>query len=143
MRMFIPKPEPGLLLVTLLIIFAVPNFIQAGNYTVDHYEFGKIVINGQTYENDIVIMPDGSVQPGPEDMHYIQLDEIEDILNTPGLKTLVVGTGAEGNGMLTRKLLKAIKTKGITIEMMLTEDAMKMLNESPKDGLVAMLHLNC
>ncbi len=116
---------------------------QAGSYTIDHYEFGKVVVSGKTYESDIVIMPDGSIRPGPDDMHYVLLNELEDIINIPGIETLVIGTGAEGNGLLRKKLIKVVKSKGIRLKMMLTKDAMKMLNETPKNGLVAMLHLNC
>lgn len=131
------------LLLAVLSFCFTPVYLLAGNYTIDHYEFGKIVVNGKTYESDIVIMPDGSIQPGPEDMHYVLLEELEDIINMPGIKTLVLGTGAEGNGLLRRKLIKVVEAKGIKLQMMLTKDAMKMLNEAPKEGLVAMLHLNC
>ena len=131
------------LLLAILSFCFTPVHLMASNYTIDHYEFGKIVVSGKTYESDIVIMPDGSVQSGPEDMHYVLLEEIEDIINATGIKTLVIGTGAEGNGLLRRKLIKVVKAKGIKLQMMLTKDAMKMLNETPKEGLVAMLHLNC
>ena len=143
MRTLIKICIKSFMLLALLIVMFLPKSTMAGNYTIEHYDFGEIVVDGKTYKNDIVIFPDGSIQPGPDDMHYVLLPEIEDLINTPGLKTLVVGTGMEGNGMLRKKVIKAIKDKGIKLEMMLTKDAMKMLNQMPKEGLVAMLHLNC
>jgi len=129
--------------MVVLLGFQPGSLQAAGDYTIDHYEFGKVVVNGQTYEHDIVIMPDGAISQGPEDMHYVLLPELERVINTPGIKTLVIGTGAEGNGLLRKKLVKVVKEKGIKLDMMLTEDAMKMLNGTSKEGLVAMLHLNC
>lgn len=131
-----------LTLIVWLTCF-LPILSLADNYTIDHYEFGKIVVNGKTYESDLVIMPDGSIRPGPEDMHYVLLEELEEIINTPGIRTLVIGTGHDGNGRLRKKLVKVVEAKGIILEMMPTKDAMKMLNATPKAGLVAMLHLNC
>lgn len=137
---FLAKP---LLVLAIAVGWCLPASLLAGDYTIDHYEFGKIVVSGKTYKSDIVIMSDGSIQPGPEDMHYVLEEEIDHILNMPELKTLVIGTGAEGNGRLRKKLIRKVEAKGITLKMMLTGEAMKMLNETPKAGLVAMLHLNC
>ena len=133
----------SILMVIVAVTCSLPICLLAGNYTIDFYEFGKIVVNGKTYESDIVILPDGSIQPVPDDMHYVLLNEIEDIINIPGIKTLVIGTGAEGSGLLRKKLVKIVKAKGIKLKMMLTKDAMQLLNETPKEGLVVMLHLNC
>ena len=132
-----------ILIATVVVTCFLPISLLAGNYTIDFYEFGKIVVNGKTYDSDIVILPNGSIQPGPEDMHYVLLPELEKVINTPGIETLVIGTGADGNGLLRKKLIKVVKARGIKLEMMLTPDAMKLLNESPKQGMVAMLHLNC
>jgi hypothetical protein len=133
----------SILIVIVVVTCSLPVSLLAGNYTIDFYEFGKIVVSGKTYESDIVILPDGSVQSGPEDMHYVLMPELEKIINTPGIKTLVIGTGAEGNGLLRKKLVKIVRSRGIELKMMLTKDAMQMLNETPKEGVIAMLHLNC
>lgn len=132
-----------ILVVSVVIACYLPVALLAGDYTIDHYEFGKIVVNGQTYKRDIIILPDGSIRNGPEDMHYVRSNELENVINLPGIKTLVIGTGADGNGLLRKKLVKIVKARGIELKMMLTKDAMPFLNETPKAGLVAMLHLNC
>jgi hypothetical protein len=135
------------ILVTMIVAVSLVGFLTGdlwgGDYMIDHYEFGKIVVNGQDYEHDIVILPDGSIHSGPEDMHYVLLPELEQVINTPGIKILLIGTGAEGNGLLRKKLVKVVKGRGIKLEMMLTKDAVKMMNETSREGLVAMLHLNC
>ena len=143
MKICIKKAGINILVFLAITLCSSPTASFAGDYTIDNYEFGKIVVSGKTYESDIIILPDGSIKPGPEDIHYVLKNEIEEVMNIPGIETLVIGTGAEGNGMLRKKLLKIVKAKGITVKMMLTEDAMQWLNETPKRGLVAMLHLNC
>ena len=66
-----------ILAVVLAVNLAIPATLMAAGYTIDHYEFGKIIINGITHENDVVILPDGRVLPGPEDMHYVMPNEME------------------------------------------------------------------
>ncbi|MEN8134071.1 MAG: MTH938/NDUFAF3 family protein [Thermodesulfobacteriota bacterium] len=132
-------------LVLMAVVFTcyLPVTLLAEDYTIDYYKPGKISVNGERYENNIVILPDGSIEPGPDDMHYVSLSEIEDIISIPGIRTLVIGTGYDGKGTLSNKLIKVVRKKGVELKMMLTKDAMKFLNETPKEGLVAMLHLNC
>jgi hypothetical protein len=48
-------------------------------------------------------------------MHYVLLEELEEVLNMLGIKTLVIGTGADGNGRLRKKLVKVIKARGIKL----------------------------
>ena len=133
----------ALLMVAVLVSCSLPVTVLAGDYTIDHYKPGKIVVNGQTYKNDIVILPDGTIQAAPKDMHYVLLSELENIINLPGIKTLVIGTGREGNGSLSADLVKIVEGKGIQLKMLRTKDAIKFLNDTPKAGVVAMLHLNC
>ena len=133
----------SIVFMIVVVICCLPVTLLAGDYTIDHYKPGKIIVNGERYENNIVILPDGSVESGPEDMHYVSLSEIEDIIAIPGIRTLVIGTGYDGKAILSNKLVEVVKAKGIKLKMMPTKDAMKFLNKTPKEGLVAMLHLKC
>jgi len=90
-----------------------------------------------------VIMPDGSVHHAQGEMHSISFDDIEEFISLPGIKTLVVGAGTESNVTLQEELPAQLKEMGIEIKMMSTEDAIHLLNRSPKEGVVTVLHLNC
>ncbi|MEN8143090.1 MAG: MTH938/NDUFAF3 family protein [Thermodesulfobacteriota bacterium] len=109
-----------ILAMAAVLTCLLPAELLAEGYLVEHYEFGKVIVSGQVYEHDIVIMPDGAIQSGPEDMHYVLLPELEKVINTPDIKVLVIGTGADGNGLLRKKLIKVVKARGIKLEMMLT-----------------------
>ena len=90
----------------------LPTKLLAEGHTIDHYEFGKTIVGDQIYEQDIVIMSDGFIWLGPEDMHSGLLPELEKVINIPGIKTLVIGTGADGNGTLWKKLIKIVRAEG-------------------------------
>ncbi len=38
--------------------------------------YGKITVSGTTYESDIAILPDGTVRAAPDNMHYMQVEDI-------------------------------------------------------------------
>ena len=72
-------------------------------------------------------------------MHYVLKEELEKILNIPSVDQYQ----RQWQQHLEKKTIEVVKARGIELKMMLTPEAMKFINETPKDGLVAMLHLNC
>lgn len=111
---------------------------------INHYEFGKIVINENSYTKDIAIWPDGEIKTGPEDMHFMKVSDFNELFNS-GLKKLVIGTGDEGKVRLDfgRKLEKALKDKGVELIMMDTHDIVKFLNETKERNFLVFVHLTC
>jgi hypothetical protein len=63
---------------------------------IDHYEFGRIVVDGCQKTKDLIILPDRVVRNWwRKDGHALVLKDLADVLNElPG--HLVVGTGADG-----------------------------------------------
>jgi len=133
----------SILFPVLFAILAFSACSAAAGYRINHFQTGKVVVDGKVYRHDIVIMPDGSVHHAQGEMHRIVFDDIEEFISKPGIKTLVVGAGTEGNVTLQEELPARLKAMGIEIKMMSTEEAIHLLNRSPKEGLVTVLHLNC
>jgi hypothetical protein len=63
---------------------------------IDHYKFGRIVVDGCQKTKDLIILPDRVVRNWwRKDGHALVLKDLADVLNElPG--HLVVGTGADG-----------------------------------------------
>ena len=142
---FINKKSLFLAVIAILTLFVVEGYsVSKNELNVTHYEFGQIIINGKEYTQDIAIWPNGDINPGPEDMHFLSLNDFEDLLNSD-LKKLVVGTGDEGKIELDfgRKLERKLNEKGIEVIMMTTHDLVDLLNQAKERDYLVLAHLNC
>lgn len=115
---------------------------------ITHYSFGKMVIDGQDHDSDLVIVPEGKVKYwgfDPDNNHIFSREFIEDLI-TDKVKTIIIGTGYNGAASLNaeaQELVEQIKSKGIQVHIMPTSEAVKLFNASSKRGLLACFHLNC
>jgi hypothetical protein len=117
----------------------------AGNndIAINHYSFGKIVVNGKTYENDIAILADGSVQNWmAQTNHAIQLNDVKALM-TGSVKKLIIGIGFNEGCSVTDDIVTYALSKNIELHILDTREAVKLFNASSKDGLTACFHVNC
>jgi len=114
------------------------------NMKIEHYAFGKIVIDGKTYTSDVIIYP-GRVDASwwREQGHYLQAVDLADIIGAKP-DTLIVGTGYSGVMTVPEETIRFVGSKGIEIWVERTERAVELYN-SPKKGrtVIAALHLTC
>ena len=110
---------------------------------ITSYSFGEMVVDGKTYTNELQILPNGIVKKwSPIDPHYILPVDIEEIMSS-SIKTLIIGNGANGEAAIPDETIKFIKAKGIKVHIMNTHKAVKFFNESSKEAMGAIFHLNC
>ncbi|HXX54405.1 MAG TPA: MTH938/NDUFAF3 family protein [Thermodesulfovibrionales bacterium] len=111
---------------------------------VDHYCFGKIIINGKTYASDVIIYPD-SVDSSwwRKEGHYLRPVDLDKALGTkPDL--LIIGTGFSGLMVVPEETVLFIISKGIKVLVERTEQATELFNSLSEDGnVVAAFHLTC
>ena len=112
---------------------------------IDTYAFGKIVVNGVIYTDDIKIIS-GMVIPHwrRKSGHLLGGGDVEDILESP-TDILVIGTGAYGMMKLTSTLRAYLENKGIECIEKKTSEAIKIFNRLFEDGrqVSAGFHLTC
>ena len=73
---------------------------------INHYSFGKIVVNSKTYENDIAILADGSVQDWmAQTNHAIQLTDVKALMTDP-VNKLIIGIGFNDGCSVTDDVVK-------------------------------------
>lgn len=114
---------------------------------IDSYSFGRMVIEGEEYRDDLMICGD-EVKPGwfrkeghrlsPEDLGWI-VEENPDLL--------IVGKGSSGRMKVTDRARDYLEERGIEIRADRTDEAVKQFNalhESEEESLVAAAyHLTC
>ncbi|MEA2085195.1 MAG: Mth938-like domain-containing protein [Thermodesulfobacteriota bacterium] len=112
---------------------------------IDNYSFGKIVIDGQVYTNDLKIIG-GRVSSGwwRKSGHSVSVDDVTDILAAkPGV--LILGKGNPGLMKSEAALRKALKANGIELIEQNTSKAVRTFNRMMEEGkdVAAGFHLTC
>ena len=113
----------------------------------EKFSFGSIQIDGQTYENDVVI-DRGEVRKrkkGPskkfrEDFGHTPLSSKEKL--PWNCRQLVIGTGAYGNLPVMEEVVREAERRRIKVLRIPTLKAIELLNKNPKDTN-AVLHVTC
>jgi hypothetical protein len=111
---------------------------------IEHYSFGKIVIDGKTYTSDVIIYP-GRVDASwwRKEGHYLQKVDLADII-TAKPDILIVGTGYSGIMTVPEETVRFVGSKGIGLRVERTGKAVELYNGVAKEGtVIAALHLTC
>ena len=112
---------------------------------IEKYSFGKIIVNGVTYTNDIKIIK-GAVIPEwwRKRGHQVAFDDVKDILGTrPDI--LVIGKGRYGMMKVASPLREHLLRKGIELIENSTSASIETFNQLYEEGLnvAAGFHLTC
>jgi len=111
---------------------------------IEHYSFGKIVIQGKTYASDVIIYP-GQVDASwwRKEGHYLQPVDLKDIIDSkPAI--LIVGNGFSGVMVVPEETINFVRSKGIEMRIERTGKAVELFNGMDRDDrVIAALHLTC
>ncbi|RLI77905.1 hypothetical protein DRP05_08935 [Archaeoglobales archaeon] len=110
---------------------------------IDHYSFGKIVVNGKTYTSDVIVFKD-RVRDNwwRKEGHRVYLEDIEEILKAkPDI--VVFGTGAYGRVVVDREVIKKLEEMGAEVIVEETSKAIKTFNKFKDKNVVLAAHLTC
>lgn len=112
---------------------------------IENYSFGKIVIDGLIYRDDIKIVQ-GHVVPDwwRRKGHEVNREDIADIL-TAGPDILVIGKGDPGFMRVAPGLKEHLKDNDIRLIEETTRQAVKIFEQMYRDGrkVAAGFHLTC
>ncbi len=112
---------------------------------IDSYEFGQIVVDGNSFTKDIIILAN-SVQSNwwRKQGHTLSTEDLQTVFaNKPSV--LIVGCGASGLMKVPNETKQALQNCEIGLETLDTQKAVQRFNElSLSDANVAAaLHLTC
>lgn len=111
---------------------------------INSYSFGKIVIDGKTYNSDLIIYPDKiKTNWWRKSGHQLIPEDIRDIIKEK-VEVLIVGTGAFGLMVVSDEVKEILRKNNIKLMAQKSERACKTYNSIPKDKKVVLaLHLTC
>ncbi len=114
---------------------------------VEHYSFGRIIVDGKTYSSDVIIYPD-RVDPSwwRKEGHLLSPEDLCGVMSVrPDI--LIIGTGYSGIMDVSRETIDHVTSRGIEFYIEKTSRAVELFNrlqkERPGKTVVAALHLTC
>ena len=112
---------------------------------IEHYEFGRIKIDGKTYTSDLIICPDGvRTDWWRKDGHSLHPQDLDTVLDEVKPETLIIGRGANGILTVPEKTRAWLDHKGIKLIDLPSDKACQQYNQLAKTTrVIAGLHLTC
>ncbi len=111
---------------------------------IDSFQFGQIIIDGQRYNKDLIIFPEG-ISPNwwREQGHSLSVVDLQEVLANPP-QVLIIGTGTYGRMQVSPSTLSTIKKQNIQIIVLESQAACQRYNELHNENSVALaIHLTC
>lgn len=113
---------------------------------IQEYGFGKMVINGVTYQKDVIITKEEVI---PEwwrkNGHQLQLEDIREVLENNKPEILVVGKGQFGMMSIASDITDYLHNNNISLQHKKTGKAVQIFNKLYHEGenVVGAFHLTC
>jgi len=111
---------------------------------IESYEFGKMIINGESYTKDLIVYPQ-RIEPEwwRKSGHELRLVDVKEVVKEKP-DTIIVGTGFNAGLKVLPETEDYILSKGIRLIVEDTKKAVKTYNElSPKEKVIGLFHLTC
>jgi hypothetical protein len=113
---------------------------------IDEYKFGRMVINGETHEKDLIITKEKVIPNWWRDKgHKLQLQDIKEVLDKENPDVLIVGKGKFGMMSIDKEVKEYLQEKGIELYEKESGKATMEFNRQNQEGknVVGAFHLTC
>jgi hypothetical protein len=110
---------------------------------LEDYRFGRLVIDGEEQTSDVIVLPDRVLNDWwRTDGHRLVLSDLDDVVEELP-ERLVVGTGAYGRMRPDPEALEELRRRGVEVEVLPTDEAVRLYAELDPRRTAAALHLTC
>jgi hypothetical protein len=110
---------------------------------IQGYGFGHVVVDGEEQTRDVIVLPDRVLTDWwRADGHRLALDDLDDVIEELP-ERLVVGTGAYGQMRPDPDALNELRQRGVEVEALPTDEAVRRYGELDARRTAAALHLTC
>jgi hypothetical protein len=107
------------------------------------YSFGRVVVDGKAETFDLIVLPNRVVTNWwRREGHSLAMEDLADVEDELPEK-LILGIGAHGRLQPPRAVLDELERRGIDVEVLRTEDAVRRYGELDERRTAAALHLTC
>jgi hypothetical protein len=110
---------------------------------IDGYRFGQVVVDDEEQTRDVIVLPDRVLTNWwRADGHRLVLGDLDDVIDDLP-ERLLVGTGAYGRMRPDPDALEELRRRGVEVEVLPTDEAVRRYGELDPRRTAAALHLTC
>jgi hypothetical protein len=110
---------------------------------IEDYSFGHVVVDGEAHSKDVIVLPQRVVGNWwRQDGHSLVIEDLNEVLDELP-ERLIVGCGADGRLHPHPSVIEALQKRGIEVEAVPTDQAVRRYQESNPARTAAALHLTC
>src|SRR5919201_3594377 len=110
---------------------------------IEEYRFGRVVVDGDEQTRDVIVLPERVLTNWwRADGHRLVLADLADVIEELP-ERLLVGTGAYGQMRPEPEALEELRKRGIEVEALSTDEAVRRYGELDPRRTAAALHLTC
>jgi hypothetical protein len=110
---------------------------------LEGYRFGRLLVDGTEETKDVIVLPNRVVRNWWRfDGHALHMDDLSDVVDDLP-ERLIVGTGADQRMHPDPQALRELQGRGIEVEVLPTERAVKRYGELDPANTAVALHLTC
>ena len=110
---------------------------------LENYSFGRLTVDGAEETRDVIVLPERVVRNWwRREGHALVLEDLDAVLDElPG--RLIVGTGAQNQMKPDSEMLAELKSRGVDVEVLPTDEAVRRYETLNPAETAAALHLTC
>jgi hypothetical protein len=110
---------------------------------LEDYSFGRIVVDGAEHTRDLIVLPDRVVANWwRREGHSLVMEDLDEVAGELP-ERLILGCGVHGQLRPDPGMIEALRKRGVDVETLHTDEAVKRYGESDERRTAAALHLTC
>ena len=110
---------------------------------LENYSFGRLTVDGTEETRDVIVLPERVVRNWwRREGHALVLDDLDAVLDELPAR-LIIGTGAQGRMKPEPATLAQLGDRGIEVDVLPTDEAVKRYSSLNPAETAAALHLTC
>jgi hypothetical protein len=114
-----------------------------GMARLEDYSFGRVTVDGHEHTRDLIVLPDRVVPDWwRREGHSLAMDDLDEVLEELP-ERLVLGVGAQSQLRPDPAVLAALERRGVQVECLPTDAAVRRYGELDERRTAAALHLTC
>jgi hypothetical protein len=110
---------------------------------IEGYSFGRVLVDGREETADVVVLPGRVLRNWRRrEGHSLVIEDLEEVLDDLP-ERLLIGTGADGRMFPDPVTLELLRERGVEVETLRTDEAVRRYGELNPAATAAALHLTC
>jgi hypothetical protein len=110
---------------------------------LENYSFGRVTVDGSEQTKDLIVLPDRLVTNWwRRKGHSLALEDLDEVMDALP-ERLILGIGAYGRLHPDPGTIAELERRGISVESLRTDEAVRRYGELDERRTAAALHLTC